>query len=224
MGAGLVVLGVGSYALRKRTRILGRLGTMRSWLYVHIFLSTLGAFFLLLHTAFDFSGLASLLTGYLALVVVSGACGRIVYQWIPKTAHGRFLPPEELAERRERLRAELLRVAGCSPEQAAVWLGPPLQIDGATPAMVFVASLRYSLSRKLRKSTLTTILRDAGIKRKRNSESVRLILAENRIQAQLVLLAPFQQLFSRWHRLHVRLVAALALAVALHAAVALALP
>lgn len=219
-GGAMVVLGVGAYAIRKRTRLLGRLGTMRSWLYVHTFLCTLGAFFLLLHTAFDVSGLSSVLTAYLAVVVGSGVSGRFVYQWIPKTAHGRFLTPEELGERRERLRTELIRVAACSPEQAAVWLGPPLEIERATPASAFVASLEYSLSRRLRKSRLTTTLRYAGIKGKRNSEAARLILTENRIQAQLALLPPFQRLFARWHRMHLYLVGALAVAVAIHAVVA----
>ena len=215
-GTVLILLGVGSYSVRKRTSWLYELGTMRSWLYVHIFLCTLGAFLIFLHAAFQFNGLVSATTWSLMIVLFSGAIGRFVYGWIPKTVHGRFLTPEELEAERERLSRELIAVVNCSVAQAKVWLGATMAAPRPTLPGAVYGWLRYRLSRPSRRARLAESLQAVEIKGKRNTEAVRIVLAENRVHAQMALLKPFHELFGRWHRIHVRLVAALAVVIAIH--------
>ena len=75
------------YSLRKRTRV-SRWGRMSIWLQAHIFTGIVGPFMVLLHTSWQFNGLAGatlLLTG---VIVLSGFIGRYIYTRIPRTASG----------------------------------------------------------------------------------------------------------------------------------------
>jgi len=99
IGTFMIGAGVCLYMLRKRVPALARIGTLKDWLHVHIFLCLLGPFLVLLHTTFKFGGLVAISFWSMAVVVASGLFGRYVYVWIPKTMNGRFLSAEELRAR-----------------------------------------------------------------------------------------------------------------------------
>ena len=199
---------------------MARFGTLRSWLYVHIFLCSLGAALVLFHVGFALRGWLSLATTGVLLTVFSGVYGRFVYQWIPKNPHGRFLTLEEMSAKRIELTRELMQVSGCSAEQAAIWLGPPIDVDRPSPLRAVGLSLKDRLMRRARRSNLTRTLKDVGLKGKRNSESVRLILAENQLRVQAAFLKPFSEMMGRWRRFHVALVGLVALGVLTHVVLA----
>ncbi|MGI9627556.1 MAG: hypothetical protein ACR2QM_12020 [Longimicrobiales bacterium] len=224
VGTGLTVVGVAAYSARKRKFWLKRLGTIRSWLYLHIFLVTLGPFLILLHTGFYFSGWTSIVSWSLVIVMISGVYGRSMYHWIPKKPHGRFLKSDELDEERDRLKEELVFVANSSVAQADVWLGPRLVRENTKPEQAIDLSMRHLLSRRRRQARLTEALKEAGVKSQRNSDAVRLILRENRLQTQTVVLQAFHELFHRWHKVHLRLVAGMTALVVLHIALVTLLP
>ena len=208
LGGLLLAAGVFMYSARKRLFWLKRTATMRSWLFVHIFLCSLGAFLIVLHAGLRVGGSASVLFWGLMVVLSSGVAGRFLYQWIPKTPHGRFLMVSELEDRRADLRDELRRVSGSSEAQADIWLGDPIAIEEPSLARAVSVSMRYNLTRRFRRSRLTQTLKHAGLKGRRNADSVRTIMSEHRLQVQAALLEPFKELFSRWHRLHLWLSAA----------------
>ena len=208
VGLVMALLGVALYSARKRTRLFKGVGTMRSWLYLHTFLCSLGGVLILYHTGFRWSGWAGVTSTGVLLALVSGVYGRLLYQWIPRSPHGRFLAPEEMEEERRRLADEVRSVAGCSPEQARVWLGSPIRTDHPSPLRALTLSVWYRLGRRARASRLSKTLSDAGLKRARNQEVVRLLLADQRLQAQMAMRVPFALMFQRWQWVHLRLAGA----------------
>jgi len=243
VGTAMMLVGVTSYALRKRVRALSRFGTLRRWLQVHIFLCLLGPFFVLLHTTFKFGGLVAISFWSMALVVGSGVFGRWVYVWIPKTQNGRFLGREEIrAQLHETLRGlegelnvssdELLAIvrpgdtdrepapgaraaAGASPERRRTTRRPG--ILGAA-----LGSVRYRLARGRERSRFHRSLAALGVPESARPDIVRRLEAERRIEQQLRLLQPFQAAFRYWHAFHLPLAGVMLLVLVLHVGVAVA--
>jgi hypothetical protein len=96
LGSLLMVIGVGSYMLRKRWRKLARYGLLRYWLEFHIFLCTTGPIMVLYHTAFKFGGLVAVSFWSMVAVFLSGIVGRFIYLQIPRTIEGRELSLNEV--------------------------------------------------------------------------------------------------------------------------------
>lgn len=91
------------YSLRKRA--LGRArGSMRTWLRAHIVMGIVGPYLVFLHTAWEFNGLAGVLTLMTAIVVISGFIGRYIYSAVPRTANGAVLEAQELSDTLAELR------------------------------------------------------------------------------------------------------------------------
>lgn len=75
------------YSLRKRTRSAAW-GRMSQWLQFHIFTGLVGPFMVLLHTSWNFNGLAGVTTLLTVIIVFSGFIGRYIYTRIPRTVDG----------------------------------------------------------------------------------------------------------------------------------------
>jgi len=101
IGSLMMIVGVGAYMIRKRSRKFARLGKLKYWLEFHIFLCTVGPMLVLFHTAFKFNGIVSLSFWSMVAVVLSGFIGRFIYVRIPRTIQGRELELEELNARDE---------------------------------------------------------------------------------------------------------------------------
>ena len=76
------------YSVRKRTTWLRWAGPVRYWLSAHIFTGIVGPFLVLMHTAFQFRGLAGLTLALTVLVAASGFVGRYLYTAIPHSLAG----------------------------------------------------------------------------------------------------------------------------------------
>jgi hypothetical protein len=83
------------YSLRKRAMRRPR-GSMQSWLRFHIFTGIVGPYLVILHSAWNFNGLAGALTAMTIVVVVSGFIGRYIYTATPRTADGVVVEAQEL--------------------------------------------------------------------------------------------------------------------------------
>ena len=95
IGFALMLFTETGYSVRKRST--GRVrGTMRAWLQLHIVSGIVGPYLVLLHTAWNFNGLAGALTVLVLMVVISGFIGRYIYTAVPRTADGAVLEAAEL--------------------------------------------------------------------------------------------------------------------------------
>ena len=83
------------YSLRKRAMRRPR-GSMRAWLRFHIFTGIVGPYLVVLHSAWNFNGLAGALTAMTGIVVLSGFVGRYIYTAVPRTADGAVIEAAEL--------------------------------------------------------------------------------------------------------------------------------
>jgi hypothetical protein len=97
-GSLFMIIGVSIYMLRKRMRILSRLGILKHWLEFHIFLCTLGPILVLFHTSFKFGGIVAVSFWSMVAVFLSGIVGRFIYIQIPRSIEGRELTLNEVRE------------------------------------------------------------------------------------------------------------------------------
>jgi hypothetical protein len=98
IGSLLIIIGVGTYMARKRYRFMARIGILKYWLEVHIFLCTLGPVMILFHTALKFGGLVAVSFWSMVAVFLSGIIGRFIYIQIPRSIEGRELSLNEVRE------------------------------------------------------------------------------------------------------------------------------
>ncbi|MCF8261969.1 MAG: hypothetical protein K9J12_14415 [Melioribacteraceae bacterium] len=88
IGSLFMVIGVGIYMLRKRVKTFHRLGVLKYWLELHIFLCTMGPILVLFHTSFKFGGIVAISFWSMVAVFLSGILGRFIYMQIPRTIEG----------------------------------------------------------------------------------------------------------------------------------------
>lgn len=107
IGTLMMIIGVGVYMIRKRSRSLFNFGYLKNWLELHIFLCTVGPVLVLYHTAFKFGGIVSVSFWSMVLVVLSGVVGRFIYIQIPRTIQGREIDMKDLVTMRQELAEKL---------------------------------------------------------------------------------------------------------------------
>ena len=78
LGFLLMVVAETAYSWRKHPARTGP-GPTRVWLQVHVFAGLVGPYLVLLHSAFEFRGLAGVVTLVMVVIVLSGGVGRYVY-------------------------------------------------------------------------------------------------------------------------------------------------
>jgi hypothetical protein len=98
IGSVLMLGGVFAYMARKRYRFMSRMGILKHWLEMHIFLCTLGPILILFHTALKFGGLVAISFWSMVAVFLSGVVGRFIYLQIPRSIEGRELSLSEVRE------------------------------------------------------------------------------------------------------------------------------
>jgi len=102
------------YTFRKRVSWF-RVGRLRLWLSFHIITGIVGPWLALLHTAFEFRGVAGLAMTLTILVVLSGFVGRYIYTAVPRTMAGTVVARTELTAQMAALHAELDHWAASRP-------------------------------------------------------------------------------------------------------------
>lgn len=221
IGGAMIFIGVVGYMVRKRFSYLARLGPIKKWLQVHIFLCTLGPFLVLLHTTFKFGGIVSIAFWSMALVVLSGVFGRYVYVRIPKSADGRDLAEGTLRRRSGQLAHRIAEQTGVSLEEIERELsvvtprGSPKSLAGA-----LMAAARADLVRRVQVRRLRDFLERREVPERLLSPALALANERQHLDAQVLLMQPFQRMFRYWHVVHLPLAIVMLLVVTFHVGVA----
>ena len=219
-GAAITLTGVTSYSLRKRSRLLSRVGNLKTWLQFHIFCCTFGPFLVLLHTSFKFGGIVSISFFSMVLVVASGVFGRYVYVRIPKTVNGRFQTLEEMRSERERL-LELIRVQANRSHVPLPAVATVSAHNGGL-ARAMAANLGQELANRRQAKRLRRHLTGLGVPQRSVASLVDSMRRQAQLERQIVFLQPFQQLFRYWHVFHLPFAIIMFVVLALHIGVAIA--
>ncbi|MCB0667138.1 MAG: hypothetical protein KDC80_15015 [Saprospiraceae bacterium] len=210
IGTLLIVVGVSSYMIRKRSRLMSRLGLIKHWLEFHIFLCTLGPIMILGHTALKFGGIVSISFWSMVAVVASGVIGRFIYLQIPRTIEGRELSLNEVKEIRETINSQLQSIGiSFAGTNATVNLNAIAENN-------FFENIIYKrqLIRQLKKQ-----LKDQNLEHAQRSEIVRLVKNEMALSSRIGRLQTMQKLFRYWHVAHLPFAIVMLVIMLIHVAV-----
>ena len=222
VGSLMMVVGVGMYSLRKRLPFLSKLGRLRGWLQIHIFLCTLGPFLVVLHTSFKFGGIVSIALWSMLIVVASGVFGRYLYARIPKTIHGQFLSLRAIEVDKELLLQTIENQTGLPRSELLALRGPARSTEPRGFLHAMYLAVRNDLgSRRLRRH-IDGKLGENGVPADVRKRLSGLIRDEIQLGQQVILLKPFQRLFRWWHILHLPLAIVMFVIMIVHVAVAAA--
>lgn len=223
IGTLMMVVGVAGYSARRRVRWMHRLGKLKVWLGVHIFLCTMGPFLILLHTSFKFGGVVSIAFWCMTGVVASGVFGRYVYVRIPKTLNGQFLSLQAVEARRSQLLSVIAERSGLAQPEVDRILAVARRPAPRGFLRALAQSLWYDLTESRHARAIQRTLAAKGVPPKARAAAARLFTDEVQLEQQIALLAPFQRLFKYWHLLHMPLAIVMLVVVMLHVSVAVLL-
>jgi hypothetical protein len=204
-GSFLMVAGVSIYMLRKRWRILARLGKLKHWLEFHIFLCTLGPILVLFHTSFKIGGIVSISFWSMVAVVVSGVIGRFIYIRIPRTIEGRELSLNE--------------VRGMKTDIGEILVNK-FALDKNNLDTI-VQSTRGSRKERLSIRTIKRSLRGTQLTRPQKSQILKLVKNEISLNHRIDRLQNMQKLFKYWHVAHLPFALVMLVIMVVHVAVSI---
>ena len=221
-GSLLIIVGVAGYSTRKRWLWMQRFGKLRTWLTFHVFVCTLGPFWILLHTTFKIGNIASIAFWSMVVVVVSGVFGRYVYIHIPKTADGAFFSEQEIQQQQQALAEQISTTTGLDPKEVTglmtVFRQPPPRgfLDALWKA------LRFDLGKGRLRNRMQQALAARSVSPAQIQAAVPLLLGSARLGQQRQVAGPFQRLFGYWHVLHLPLAFVMLVTFLVHVGVAIA--
>jgi hypothetical protein len=186
------------YTLRKRSHN-ARWGQMAAWLDFHIFTGLVGPYMVLLHSAWQFNGLAGIVSLLTLVIVLSGFIGRYIYTAIPRTPAGVELSLDEMRAQVKWLEAELTAWTVAQPGETPSLA--PTQAESA-PASIsnrgwwesLTGALNIGGTRHLDEGSRATSRRLASVRRERN-----------RLRSQIQSLSITRRMLAIWHIVHIPL-------------------
>lgn len=220
LGTLMMLFGVTSYMVRKRWSFLERFGKLRSWLTFHIFLCTLGPFYVLLHTTFKFGNIASISFWSMAIVVGSGVFGRYVYIHIPKSANGQFYSPQALKHAHNTLVKQLSEMTKL-PAREIIKLTDQIGPTKSITVALF-KTIKFELGTKKLVAKFQKILGMRGVPAPVVHKVIPMMMSNARLQLRLRVMGPFIRAFGYWHVLHIPLALVMLVALVIHIGIAIA--
>ena len=218
-GTLMMLFGVVSYMIRKRWSFMARFGSLRSWLTFHIFLCTLGPYYVLLHTTFKFGNIASISFWSMATVVASGVFGRYVYIHIPKGANGQFYSPQDLKRAQEGLIKRVALLTRVHPQKIVSL------VDRVGPTKGILNAVFKSIRFKIQARGMTRFfekhLASLGVPNPVIQEALPLLVQNANLQLRRRILGPFVRAFGYWHVFHIPLALVMLAALIIHIAIAI---
>jgi hypothetical protein len=202
VGSLLIIIGVSTYMARKRYRFLLRLGILKYWLEVHIFLCTLGPLLILFHTAYKFGGLVAISFWSMVAVFLSGIAGRFIYLQIPRTIEGQELSQNDIRAMKTDIAEVLMSSYHLDQESYSLITDSIKKKVELYQSNVFIRFFsNYSNDRKTIR-LVKEVLRNSLISRNEKRHIVDLIKADLQLNRKIERLNTMQNLFKYWHVVH----------------------
>lgn len=203
------------YPLRKKWAWLGRQGSSRHWLDIHVLLGLTAPFVVAFHSSFKFQGFAGMAFWIMVAVSLSGIIGRYVYGQIPRNLNAAEISLKELQELQARLSQYLVQQK-LLPEAG---LRSLLRLPGAQKVqkMSIITALAYMLALDCARLFRVAAIRRASLGRRESLSTfgglfptrhvaLERALATARDEATLskriLFLSRSQQVFNLWHVIH----------------------
>lgn len=190
--------------IRKRVKKFSRVGILKYWLELHIFLCSIGPILVLFHTTFKFGGIVSVAFWSMVAVVASGVIGRFIYVQIPRSIQGSVYSVNELREEHENIISDVVKrypdISGDINK-----LEEKLQSDFHQDKNIFYALLYTVKEAFLIKGSIAKFKAKLHKTDLEKSEITRIITGIKNaltIKRKINTLRVMQQLFNYWHVAH----------------------
>ncbi|MBU1368992.1 MAG: hypothetical protein KJ578_05460 [Bacteroidetes bacterium] len=213
IGSLLMIIGVGSYMMRKRLKMLRRIGLLKYWLEFHIFMCTLGPILVLFHTAFKFGGLVAISFWSMVAVFLSGILGRYIYLQIPHTIEGRMMSRTDIQNLLKESEQTLQHLI--TDEELRKSITAELQ------ALSFPNQDTQDDVKPVKLGTVASHLKDAGVPAENRSEIVAILKRNLAFGRRIKRLEMMQNLFRYWHVAHLPFALLMLIIMIIHIIVAL---
>lgn len=218
LAGGLMMLSLLLYPLRKRVRVLDRLGHMKSWFRYHMFIGIGSPVLILFHSTFKTSSMNGSIALYaMLLVALSGMVGRFVYRHIHRGLYGKALTLAEaeslLQQSQENIGSVYLLRPDIEQRLKEFHQLAFSHLDSVPQRLWRFMTLRHkgkSLSRRIRHDAKKVLAAEA---KKQDWPYAQLVLnyamakrqIDNYMNAviQSAQLSSWEKLFSLWHIAHV---------------------
>jgi len=222
IGSLFMIIGVSIYMVRKRYRLLSRLGLLKHWLEFHIFLCTLGPILILFHTAFKFGGLVAISFWSMVAVFLSGIIGRFIYIQIPRSIEGRELSLNEVRAMKSDV-AEIVKKSYDLDEE-----GYKVLADSIKKKVELYH--KYAIVRYIRKyfddrktiKTVKTLLKKNNLTKDEYHKILALVKNDIKLNRRIERLDTMQNLFKYWHVVHSPFALVMLIIMIIHVAVTIA--
>ena len=214
LGSLMMTIGVITYSLRKRFKPMHSKGRLSAWLNFHIFLCTLGPFYITLHTVFVVNGIVSISFWSMIIVVASGVFGRYLYNRIPKSSNGVFSSTQSIIDEINRIR--LVYEARL---QNPSWMKSSVnETDDLIPAFIF--SVKHKLASRKKCLACADFLQSQDVPESEIELAISDLKRLFKLEMQLSIQTPFQKYFNYWHVFHLPLAAIMFVIMLVHIGVA----
>lgn len=203
------------YPLRKRWAWLGRQGSARHWLDIHVLLGLAAPFVIAFHSSFKFGGFAGMAFWIMVSVSLSGIIGRYLYAQIPRSLNAAEISMKELQEIQERT-TQQLQHQDLLPQadlRSLLRLPSRERVEGLSMLGALVYMMVLDVMRAFRIATLRRralpfaqkLRTFAGFMPTGHSDlekAIDLAREEAAIAKRVLFLSRSQQVFHLWHVVH----------------------
>jgi hypothetical protein len=218
-GSLLMVFGVLLYQVRKRVRMFHRLGLLKYWLEIHIFMCTLGPILILYHTSFKFGGLVAISFWSMVAVFASGIIGRFIYLQIPRTIEGRELSLNEVRLMKGDLELGIDKITSGNNLLKSL-VDATLKSHKQNSSGSFFGNFMSNFVSDFRSiAQLKNGLRGASVSPGEIKSIVKLVKNERSISRKINRLNTMQNLFKYWHVAHLPFALVMLIIMIIHIAV-----
>lgn len=204
LGSLLMIVGVLIYMIRKRTKAFMRIGLLKHWLELHIFLCTLGPILVLFHTAFKFGGIVSVSFWSMVAVFLSGIIGRFIYVRIPHTIEGKEMNMQQINNMNDNLTLNLAtnyKLQNTTLEKIAELSKITGKGRASFGQLILTIIPNYFENRKKIQS-ISAELKQNNISRSNKREIINLVKEKISTSNKIYYLRLMQSLFKYWHVAH----------------------
>jgi len=205
------------YSVRKRTKIIGKKGKLKTWLNWHILCGICGPLFILLHTSFKLNGLVALSFWAMVAVAMSGVFGRYLYLQIPRNIRGKALTVQECQSQEEAIQQQLEDRYGASEVKRVQWARPQPKDDVGLFRMI-LEDLKspFQWARYRRQlATMTPLAPEDLTSLYQNAKAI------FTLQTRIRRLEKVERFFHYWHVIHLPFAFIMYTVMVIHIAVAL---
>jgi hypothetical protein len=202
IGSLLMIIGVSTYMARKRFRFLSRLGLLKHWLEIHIFLCTMGPILVLFHTALKFGGLVAISFWSMVAVFISGVIGRFIYIQIPRSIEGRELSLNEVREMKTDVAGLVKSTHNLDDESFNIINNSIKRKIELYHRNVFIRYFRKFADDRRSIRAVKAVLKKNRLSGSKRKNILDLVKEDIRLNRKIERLDSMQNLFKYWHVAH----------------------